>query len=64
MTYFELIQHIRTYRGYIYTGDKEADLDLLEEEVQELYRLGLVDARFYRDAKLVIIKERSRGKEH
>ncbi|PYZ95309.1 hypothetical protein CR194_01895 [Salipaludibacillus keqinensis] len=58
MTYFELSQFMKTFQTYIYTGNREADLDLMEEEIQELFRLGMIDVRFFRDAKLTIIKER------
>ncbi|UTR14439.1 YqgQ family protein [Salipaludibacillus sp. LMS25] len=59
MTYFELITFIRNYQSYIYTGDKLADLDLLEEEVCELYRLGLIDQDFYMEARLILLKEKN-----
>ncbi len=58
MTYYELIQFLKTYQTYIYTGDKQADLDLIEEEIQELYSLGMIEPVFFRDAKLAIKKRR------
>ncbi|WP_280768437.1 YqgQ family protein [Salipaludibacillus daqingensis] len=61
MTYFELIQFLKTYQTFIYTGNREADLDLIEEEIQELYSLGMIDPIFFRDAKLTIRRERRKS---
>jgi uncharacterized protein YqgQ len=58
VTYYELIQFLKTYQTYIYTGNKQADLDLIEEEIQELYSLGMIEPVFFRDAKLAIKKRR------
>lgn len=58
MTYFELLQFMKTYQTFIYTGDRQADLDLLEEEVIELNRLGMIEKDFYVKALLVIRNER------
>lgn len=58
MTYYELIQFLKKYQTYIYTGDNLADLDLMEEEIQELYSLGLIDPSLFRDAKLAIKQRR------
>ncbi|AOM82634.1 YqgQ family protein [Salisediminibacterium beveridgei] len=58
MTYYELLQALKPYHSFIYTGDKLRDLDLIEEDVKELRRLGLIEQAFFRDAMLVISKER------
>lgn len=62
MTYLELLNKIRQYQSFIYTGSKEADLDLIEEEVQELFRLGMVDHHFFKEARLTIMQERRKLK--
>lgn len=59
MTYYELLQALKPYHSFIYTGDKLSDLDLIEEDVKELRKLGLVEQAFFRDAMLVIMKERN-----
>ncbi len=58
MTYFELLQFLKTYQTFIYTGDRQADLDLMEEEIKELNRLGMIEKDFFIKALLVIRKER------
>jgi len=58
MTYYELLQFLKIYQTFIYTGDRQADLDLLEEEIQELYSMGMIEPVFFRDAKLAIKKKR------
>ncbi|CAM3799425.1 YqgQ family protein [Alkalicoccus chagannorensis] len=60
MTYLELLQHLKSYQAVIYTGNKEADLDLIQEELDEQRRLGLIDSTFYADARIVIHQERQK----
>ncbi|ADU29927.1 YqgQ family protein [Evansella cellulosilytica] len=58
MTYFELQQLLKQYHTFIYTGDKCGDLDLIQTEIKELYQLGLIDEKIYRDANITIMQER------
>ncbi|QKS70920.1 DUF910 family protein [Paenalkalicoccus suaedae] len=62
MTYHELLMHLRSYHAFIYTGDKNSDLDLIEEEVRELFRLGIVEPHFLKDALIAIRVEREKTK--
>ncbi|TVP82719.1 MAG: DUF910 family protein [Alkalicoccus sp.] len=64
MTYLELLQHLRVYQAFIYTGDKEADLDMITDEIKEQHQLGLIDDKFQRDALLVLAGERSKLKKY
>jgi uncharacterized protein YqgQ len=63
MTYLELLKHLRAYQAFIYTGDKEADLEMITDEIKEQHQLGLVDDKFLRDALLVLSGERSKLKK-
>ncbi|MBU9724208.1 YqgQ family protein [Bacillus alkalicola] len=58
MTFFELQQYLKNYGSFIYSGDRLGDIELMEEEVKELFRLGMVEELFYRDARLLLMKER------
>ncbi|UTR09418.1 YqgQ family protein [Evansella sp. LMS18] len=57
MTFFELQQLLKKYGTIIYTGNRSADLELMEEEIKELERLGLIEKDIYRDSLLLIKKE-------
>lgn len=59
MTYLTLLKHLRNYHFFVYTGDKEADLDLITDELKEQYQLGIIDKNFLHEATLVIAKERA-----
>ncbi|WP_202081060.1 YqgQ family protein [Caldalkalibacillus salinus] len=54
----DLQAYLRTFGTFIYTKDKEADLDLIEEEFNELYQFGMIDLRDYQTAKMILKKER------
>lgn len=63
MTYVELLQHLRIYHVFVYTGDKEADLELISDEIREQYQIGLIDKHFLQEALSVIAAERSKLKK-
>lgn len=46
------------FRTVIYTRDRSLDLDLLETEIKEANRLGLLDQKMYHEALLTIRRER------
>jgi uncharacterized protein YqgQ len=56
----EIRQLLKRYGTYIYTGDKIADLELMEDEVRELYRSGVLDAPGFQAAMMVIRQEISK----
>ncbi|WP_078597162.1 YqgQ family protein [Evansella clarkii] len=57
MTFFKLQQLLKKYGTIIYTGNRAADLELMEEEIKELERLGLIEKDVYLDSLLLIKKE-------
>ncbi|MDG5788738.1 YqgQ family protein [Evansella sp. AB-P1] len=59
MTYYELQQFLKKHGTIIYTGDRLGDIELMEEEINELYKMGIIDAVFYRDVRLLLMKERN-----
>ncbi|SDY54497.1 Uncharacterized protein YqgQ [Evansella caseinilytica] len=58
MTFYDLQQMLKKFGTIIYTGTRIGDLDLMEEELKELYRLGIIDPDVYRDGLLVVKNER------
>jgi uncharacterized protein YqgQ len=47
-------QLLKRFGTWIYTGDRLGDLEMMEEELEEMYQLGLIDKDIYLSAKYVI----------
>ncbi|WP_096153411.1 MULTISPECIES: YqgQ family protein [Bacillus] len=45
------------YGAFIYIGDKKADLELMEDEIRELYRSNVLDASDFQSAMIIIRSE-------
>lgn len=56
----DIRQLLKRYGTYIYTGDKIGDLEMMEDEVRELYQSGVLDAKSYGTAMLLIKQEISK----
>ncbi|MDZ5782985.1 YqgQ family protein [Marinococcus luteus] len=54
----EIRMWLRTVGAFIYTKNRLMDLDLMEEEIREAYKNGLLDVRMYQTALLTIKRER------
>ncbi|MEK4564576.1 YqgQ family protein [Alkalihalobacillus sp. FSL R5-0424] len=61
-TYYDLLQQMKTYGTFIYTGDRELDLTLLTEEVKSLKLSGLFSTQEFSQAMAIIIKEKNKLK--
>lgn len=59
---YDVMQLLKSYGTIIYTADPKADLDLMEEEVKELYRLQFISAQDYATA-IMILREKKSGLE-
>lgn len=51
---------LKQYGTYIYTADRLGDLMLMEDEVKELYKAGVLEPRDFQTALLLIRQERTR----
>ena len=58
----DIYQLLKQYGTYIYTGDRFGDLQLIEDEVKELYKANVMDVKDYQMALLVIRQEEQRLK--
>lgn len=54
---YDIQQYLKRFGAIIYIGDRIADLELMESEVQELYRSQLMDVRDYQTAILLLRHE-------
>ena len=54
---FDIRQLLKNYGTYIYIGDRIADLELMEDELKELYQSQMIDLKQYQMAKLLLRQE-------
>ncbi|HLQ72433.1 MAG TPA: YqgQ family protein [Bacillota bacterium] len=52
-------QLLKRFGTFIYIGDREADLQLMQAEIHELYSAGCISAQEYQDSLLIIRKEKN-----
>ncbi|HYK72504.1 MAG TPA: YqgQ family protein [Pseudoneobacillus sp.] len=56
-TIYDIQQFLKKYGTIIYVGDRLADLELMEEELKELYHSQLIDEKVFQTALLLIRHE-------
>ena len=56
-TIYDIRQYLKRFGTIIYVGDRIADLQLMEMEIQELYKSQLIDTRDYQTAILLLRQE-------
>ncbi|AST98042.1 YqgQ family protein [Shouchella clausii] len=61
-TLFEVKQLLKQYGAFIYTRDLDADMQLMQMEMEELHRLGLIERVEFQQAMLVLKREQRAAK--
>ncbi|MFB9988370.1 YqgQ family protein [Bacillus benzoevorans] len=56
-TIYDIQQYLKQFGAIIYTGDRIADLQLMEMEIQELYKSQLMETRDFQSALLLLRHE-------
>lgn len=56
-TIYDIQQFLKKFGTIIYVGDRVADLELMEAEIQELHQAQLMDVRDYQTAILLLRQE-------
>ncbi|GAB4073448.1 YqgQ family protein [Barrientosiimonas marina] len=59
-TIYDVQQLLKKFGTIIYIGDRLADLELMEDEIKELYRLQCIGTKEYQEALLLLRGEISR----
>jgi len=54
---YDVQQLLKKYGTVIYVGDRLADLEMMEEEIKELYKAQLIDVKDYQMAILLLRQE-------
>lgn len=55
---YDVTQLLKKYRIFIYTGNRMADLDLMEMELNELNEAKVISKEDFMQAQLIIRKEK------
>lgn len=58
-TLYDVMQLLKSYGTVIYTGDRNADLDLMEDEIRELYKQQFISAKDFSSALLILRQRRN-----
>ena len=61
-TIYDIQQLLKRFGTFIYVGDRIADLELMEDEVRELYKSQFIDVKDFQMAILLIRQEIEREK--
>ena len=56
-TIYDIQQFLKKFGTFIYIGDRAADLELMEEEIKELYQAQLMETKDYQMAILLLRHE-------
>lgn len=56
-TVYDVQQFLKKFGTYIYTGNREADLHLMEMEIRELHGVQIVDDDLYEQAMEILQKK-------
>ncbi|WP_042345968.1 YqgQ family protein [Bacillus massiliigorillae] len=62
-TIYDIRQLLKRFGTFIYIGDRVADLELMEEEIRELYKSQLIDVKDYQMAMILLRQEIAIEKE-
>lgn len=54
---YDIQQLLKKFGSIIYTGDRVADLELMEDELRELYQAQLIEPKQYQSAISLLKQE-------
>lgn len=60
---YDIQQLLMKYGSLIYIGDRQADLELMEIELRELYQSQLIETKEFQSALLLLRNEIEREKD-
>jgi len=60
---YDVTQLLKRFGIYVYTKDRLADLEMMEEEIKELYRMQMIEVKEYQMAVLLLRQEQSKYKQ-
>ena len=58
-TVYDVRQLLKRFSIFIYTGNRIADLDLMEDELKDLSKVNLIESEEFQKAILILRHERN-----
>ncbi|SDM86428.1 Uncharacterized protein YqgQ [Psychrobacillus sp. OK028] len=59
---YDVMQLLKRFGIYVYTKDRIADLEMMEDEIRELYNMQMIEAKDFQVAMLLLRKELNNSK--
>lgn len=60
-TYYDVLQLLKRFGVFIYTGDRPTDIALVRSEVKDMFELGVLSKEDYIEALLALSKEEQKN---
>lgn len=62
-TVFEVQQLLKKFGMIVYTGNRLGDLELMEEELHELYEMKMIEQDVYLEARMILKGEMQKERD-
>ncbi|RKQ37792.1 YqgQ family protein [Oceanobacillus halophilus] len=59
-TVYDVQQLLKKFHTFIYTGDRIGDLELMDMEIDDLFKYQFISNEEYKLSKIILRKEKSR----
>ncbi|MFJ7826787.1 YqgQ family protein [Psychrobacillus sp. NPDC096623] len=59
---YDVMQLLKRFGIYVYTKDRIADLEMMEDEIRELYKMQMIEAKDFQVAMLLLRKDLNNSK--
>ncbi|MDR3189864.1 MAG: YqgQ family protein [Lactobacillaceae bacterium] len=56
-TYYDVLQLLKQFDTYVHIGTRQLDIEFVAQEVDNMYKAGVIDAAQYANIKLVLRHE-------
>lgn len=60
---YDVMQLLKRFGIYVYTKDRLADLEMMEDEIRDLYRMQMIEVKDYQTAILLLRQEHNKSKK-
>ncbi|WP_377888503.1 YqgQ family protein [Alkalihalobacillus sp. R86527] len=62
-TVFEVQQLLKKFGMIVYTGSRLGDLELMEEELHELYEMKMIEQELYLEGRMILKAEMQKERD-
>lgn len=62
-TVFEVQQLLKKFGMIVYTGSRLGDLELMEEELHELYEMKMIEQELYLESRMILKAEMQKERD-